>query len=271
MKILRTNGALLAFGIALLIAAGCGGSRESADVLVKAGDRALTRTELAALANVPPESLIVADQWWLLEAWVERALLEQEGLRRGLDKQSDMQARLAALRAELFRSRLLAALAPPPPADSLIEQYYEARRTEFLRPTDTYLIELYWAEKKPQLDKFARDMQRGDTTLLTDGSVSSEGRWLADSGELNAEIERDLAATQPGGFTPPRPYEDGYRSARLLESYPVGTFLDLSAVKDEIRQRLIVEQSRQLQDSLLTQLRDRYAVTYYVDGAPRTR
>lgn len=266
----RLPGALAAL-LALWLIAGCGGPERAADALVRAGDRELTRAQLAVIAGVPAESLIVEDQWWLVEAWAERALIEQEGLRRGLEKQPDVQARLSALRSELFRSRLLSAMAPPPPADSTIERYYDERRTEFLRPVDSYLIELYWAEKKELLERFIRDQQRGDTTLLANGRVSSEGRWLADSGELNAEFERDLAATQAGRFTSPRPYEDGFRIARLVESYPAGTVLDLSAVRDEIAQRLIVEQSRKLQDSLLTQLRDRYPVTYYVEGVKRAR
>ncbi len=62
----------------------------------------------------------------------------------------------------------------------------------------------------------------------------------------------------------PRPYGDGYRVVLLIEAFPASTVLPLEAVRDEITQRLLIEESRRRQDQLITDLRQRYTVEVIV-------
>jgi hypothetical protein len=228
------------------------------------GPRDFSTADLARLAGRPPDSLSKAERWQIVDAWVERTLADLEGERRGFDKRADVKLRLEMLRADLFASLLLAEMPAPPPTDQEVQAYYDAHRKEFLRPVDAYLLELYWAEHESVMALFRRQLERGDTTMVAAGDVSAEGRWLAESGELDESFERELTSLKPGEVTFPRPYEDGYRVARLLESYPAGTVLDLSVVRDEIVGRLLAAQSRARQDSLLTVWRERYPVTLFL-------
>ena len=249
--------------LGLLLISGCG-KKESGEVVARVGPRDLTTTDLARLTGRPDDSLSKAERWQIVDAWIERTLAELEGQRRGLDKRADVKLQLNMLRADLFASLMLAETPAPPPADQEVQAYYDAHRKEFLRPVDAYLLELYWAEHESVMALFRRQIERGDTSMVAAGDVSAEGRWLAESGELDQHFERELASLKPGEVTFPRPYEDGYRVARLLESYPAGTVLDLSVVRDEIVGRLLAAQSRARQDSLLTSWRERYPVTLFL-------
>ena len=248
---------------AFILVNGCG-RKERSELVARVGPRDLTTADLARVAGRPADSLSRAERWQIVNAWVERTLADLEGERRGLDKRADVTLQLKMLRADLFASLLLAETPAPPPTDQEVQVYYDAHRKEFLRPVDAYLLELYWAEHESMLALFRRQLERGDTTMVAAGDVSAEGRWLAESGELDKQFERELASLKPGEVTFPRPYEDGYRVARLLESYPAGTVLDLSVVRDEIIGRLLAAQSRARQDSLLTVWRERYPVTLFM-------
>jgi len=248
---------------AFILVNGCG-RKEKSELVARVGPRDLTTADLARVAGRPADSLSRAERWQIVNAWVERTLADLEGERRGLDKRADVTLQLKMLRADLFASLLLAETPAPPPTDQEVQAYYDARRKEFLRPVDAYLLELYWAEHESMMALFRRQLERGDTTMVAAGDVSAEGRWLAESGELDESFERELTSLKPGEVTFPRPYEDGYRVARLLESYPAGTVLDLSVVQGEIVGRLLAAQSRARQDSLLTVWRERYPVTLFM-------
>jgi hypothetical protein len=243
-----------------------GGSVESG-LLAKVGSHELTAEALSAMAGMSVDSLSSADRSRLIQTWVEGALVDEEAKRRGLDHDPEIKARMMQIRAELYRSKLLSALPSPSPSDSAVAQYYTVHRAEFLRPVDAYSLELYWAEHEGTRAQFRDRLRRGDTTMLASGEVSSEGRWLAESRELPEDLEKEISSLKPGEITFPRPYEDGYRVARLLESYPAGTVLDLSAVHDEIVARILLEDSRRRQDSLMTALRERYPVSLFVSDS----
>ncbi|MDD5088731.1 MAG: hypothetical protein PHI18_08035 [bacterium] len=257
----------LTLGFSLALLAGCGGRRHDSPLLARAGERELRQSDMEAAVGLPLDSLSESEQTRWVLGWVERALVEQEAVRAGLDKRPDLRAKVQALQADVYHAQLLSELPGDVPSDSAIAVYYEAHREEFLRSVDAYLIELYWSEDRATMATFQRAIQRGDTGLLAEGRVSSEGRWLTERGELDPLLELELSELAPGTMTTIRPYDDGFRSTRMIESFPAGTVLDLSAVRDEIEERLILEQSRARQDSLDSWLRRRYPVTIHLPEA----
>jgi hypothetical protein len=250
--------------LALLMLAGCSSQKPKRDVIARAGKLELTRSELGYLAGTPVDSLSAADRTRMISQWIERALVQQEGTKRKLDHDPDIAAKLGALRSELYQAKLLSAIPAQPPSDSVLQAYYTAHRSEFLRGVDAFLLELYWGPQLNTVAQFRIRVARGDTSQVATGEITAEGKWLAESGELDAAFERELTSLRPGEVTFPQPYEDGYRVARLLEVYPAGTRMDFAVVKDEIAARMLVEQSRARQDSLMTALRSRYPVTVFL-------
>lgn len=259
----RVRTGLLAAVVAVL-ALSCGRRQAGLEVLARVGDRELTVRELSLLAGVSADSLNDTQRRRLVQTWVERTLIEQEGARRGLDDDPEIKAQLGSLRAELYRGRLLAETPAPAPSDSAVRNYYDQHRSEFLRAGDAYLIELFWGESSEIMARLRDRLMHGDTTLLATGEASSEGKWLAEERELDPGLERELSTLRPNEVTFPRPYEDGFRIVRLIEKYPAGTVLDQAAVEDEIRQRIVLEQSYRRQDSLLAELQRRYPVKVFL-------
>jgi hypothetical protein len=261
-SVLRLAGLLALLCLAAGILSGCG-SRDRSKVIAKAGSRVLTRDALSAIAGKSADSLSGDDRARLVQAWVERALVDQEGKRQGLEHDPLVANKLAAMRADLFMSRLLAKVPTKTPTDAQIKSYYDAHKPEFLRPVDSYLLEIYSARDQALISRFRDQLMRNDTSMVTAGDVSPEGKWLAESGDLDSDLERELASLRPGEVTFPRKYEDGYRVSKLIDVYPAGTVLDVSAVKDEILSRMLMEQSRARQDSVMVMLRERYPVKIF--------
>jgi len=244
----------------LLLLSACKQKNPRDEVIARVGLRELTRGDLEKQAGLPLDSLPSAARWRIIDTWIERTLVDLEGARRGLDKDRELNEKLAALKSELYRSRLLGEGSAPSPDDSTIASYYQAHRNEFLQATDAYLVELYWAEDISKLMEFRQQIAKGDTTLLAQKEVAREGRWLAESGELEPDMEHELDSLNAGQMTDPRPYGDGFRSVYLIWKYPAGTVLRLDVVRDDIVGRLQIEASRQRQDRLMSTLRDRYPV-----------
>jgi hypothetical protein len=229
-------------------------------VLAKVGSRELTKGMLTAIAGVPADSLSAPDRVRLVESWVERALVDLEGQKRKMDKDPEIMAKLSSVRSELYRSKMLSELSATPPPDSVITAYYKNHQQEFLRPLEVYSIELYWTQTQELMSRFRDQLLRGDTGMVATGDVTSEGKWLAEAGELDPDLQKEVASLKPGEVTFPRPYDDGFRVVRLTDIYPAGTVLDLSVERDEILARLTTEQGRNRMDSLITRLRSRYPV-----------
>jgi hypothetical protein len=242
---------------------GCSALRHD-DVLARVGKRELTRAAAAEIAGQPFDSLTVVEQWRVISGWTAATLFRLEGERQHLDRDPELRARLAAVEGELIRSRLMAAEPAVPIADSTIERYYAAHRSEFLRTGDSYLLDLYWSQDPRSLEQFTKALARGDSGQLRSGEVSSLGKWLADRRELEPALAAELEQLSAGAYARPQATDDGYRIMRLVETYAAGEVLDLSVVKGEIRDRLTVEQGHAREDSLVAKLKARWPVEVYL-------
>ena len=245
---------LVAFGIF-----GCHKSSPEA-LVARVGKAELTRGGLQSLSDLPIDSLKPADRWRLVQNWVQTELVLLEGERRTLAKDPRIRWQLDAVKAELFRTKLLGEVDTSAIGDSTIMAYYLSHQKEFLRMSDAYFVELYWSEQKDAVEELRNRLIKGVPADPQNHDVTYEGKWLAQSGELDVGLERELTMMKPGEVTIPRSTEDGFRIVKLLESYPAGTLLDLPAVRDEIVQRLAVMESRSRQDKLVNELRKKYPV-----------
>ncbi len=247
----------------LIFLPGCSKNDLPKDAIARVGEWALTKDIAGELAGMAYDSLSTSERFRLIESWVERKLMELEGERRGYAKDADIAVKLEALRAELYASKLLAAQPASMPSDSVIQKYYSDHRSEFLRPTDSYLIELYWGETRDVVDRFRADLQRGDTTAISEGTIASEGRWLAEHTELDPSLADELSKLGAGQIAETRPYEDGFRVMKLVEKFPAGAVLDLAVVRDEIVGRILLEESKARQERMLAELKKHWRVEIF--------
>lgn len=243
-------------GLCLLLAA-CNRTN-TADLVASVGERTLSRADFATWAGVPFDSLSAEARQPLVNAWLELAMIEQEVEATGLRKDADVSRQERELLARFHRAVLLARLPEPKITDSLIADYYTTNLAEFRRPMDSYLIEGFWCESDDTLKAFRRALERADTSQLRSDMVIWEGKWLTDSRELDPILLEAVRKLPAGGMTPVLPFGEGYRLLRLHELYPEGAQLSLDAVRQEIRERLLTEQSQRRQERWETELRGRY-------------
>jgi hypothetical protein len=252
--------------IGLICLASCSRRVDPVDVVARVGEHGLTRSMVAALAGKPYDSLAASERWLVVERWADERLFELEGERRGFADNAEMQERVAALRGALYRSQIMQTEALPAPADSAIALYYQTHRAEFLRTKDSYLIEMYWGQAQAVVAEFRNELMRGDTTKLGTREIVAEGKWLAEDAELDAEIAREISGLKSGQCTQVRPAEDGFRVLRLIESYPAGSVLDLTVVRAEIVERMLIAASYAREDSLRAQFKERWPVEVLLDA-----
>lgn len=250
--------------VLLLVFAGCSRSVKPEVGLAKVGTEWLTPEMMASLAGKPYDSLAASERWLIADQWMEERLFDLEGDRRGLDKNAEVQDRLASLRGALYRSHLLREEPSFVPTDSTITAYYAEHKSEFLRTADSYLIELYWGEKSESVEAIRTDLGRGDTTRLRSLAITAEGKWLAEHMELESAVAQELSKLKNGQVTNVRPADDGFRVLRLLESYPAGTVLDLRVVRDEIIARMLVERNHGRHDSVVAALKNTWGAELFL-------
>lgn len=246
---------LATIGFALLL--GCAKS-DTSEVLAEAGNRKLTRNEFRSWAGEEYESLSAEERFAELSEWVEMAMIEQEidaGKLRTNPEYARQERRIVD---QYYRAILLSRQGNPEITDSLIADYFNGHREEFKRPSDSYLIESFWCESEDSLKAFRRALSKADTANLRSGFVIWEGKWLASANELDAPLLYGVRSTEPGGLTQVLPFGEGYRLVRLHEVYPQGSQLSLDAVRGEIRERLLTEQSQRRQERWENDLRSRY-------------
>ncbi len=241
----------------LLMAIGCG-KQETADVIAEAGNRKLTREEFHKLTGQVFDSLSADERLSKLSEWLDLAMIEQEIASSGVRDEPELAAQERSILAEFYRAILLSRQPVPVITDSLITDYYKSHQLEFKRPSDSYLIESFYCESDDSLKAFRRALERADTSRLKSGFVIWEGKWLAAAAELEPPLLIGVRATPAGGLTQVLPFGEGYRLIRVDEIYPEGSQLSLEAVRGEVRERLLTEQSQRRQERWENDLRNRY-------------
>ena len=237
--------------------AGCT-KTDSSGVVAEAGNRKLTREGFKEWSGENLDSLGTDERQLMLSKWLDMAMLEQEIESAKLRENPEYVLKEREIANQYYRAILLSRQPSPEISDSLIAAYYAGHQDEFKRPTDSYLIESFWCESEDSLKVFRRALQQADTANLRSGFVIWEGRWLASAEELDPPLLYGVRNTEPGGLTQVLPFGEGYRLVRLHEVYPKGAQLGLDAVRGEIREQLLTEQSQRRQERLDNDLRSRY-------------
>ena len=275
---------LVAGALTLLVAAagaGCGRAPEApaADFAARVGDQVLTEAEVReALAPLPAGLDSATARQQVIEQWVTGELLAQEARRQGLLTRTDVRRQLAesersVLAAALIESFFEANPAEPTPAE---ERAYFARYR-----ADLALREPYVRLRHLRVPSQARAAQAATALRPLDASVRGDSLWrmavraytpdeatttgalalaaayLPESRltELDEALARRVAALQPGQTAEPFASGNAWHAVQLVDRQPAGTAPQFAWVRDEIRQRLAIEQRRQMLARQVQQLR----------------
>lgn len=252
---------MAAFGI------GCTNDTPSGDYVARVGDRTLTREDLArSLSDRPTvlDSVEAASQ--IVERWITNELLFQEALDRGLQDEADIERLLA----ENERSVLISALVNrvyeeemSGPDESSIRSYYESNKDQ-LTLREPYVrvrvliveTELDAALASDSLESIPLGAAGDSTFTALAGRMSlraEDSRTVSDAyypaNRLFSWIPGMASAltdAETGDVLSPLVADGVWYVVQLVERVPVGTLPEIDMIRNEIAERVRIEDRKQL-------------------------
>lgn len=258
-----------ALGLCLLVLAACsdGPGPASAPYLARVGDRFLTRAEVDSALTLSPLLQDTSEaRRQFIEQWVRSELLYQEAHRRGIQDREDVQRLMEDnLRSVLVSTLLdqLYAENATDPSPEQIRTYYEQDK-ERLRLREPYLRLRYLST--PHADSAALAWQLWQQEA---GAADADDRWLSLVGRFAAQpeearalatsfypearllsklpaLQEVLATLTPGQSRYLTTPDSLHHLVQLVARAPAGSLPQLAWVADELRQRIEIENRKQL-------------------------
>ena len=277
MSQLSKNAAVLRWGLWFLVAGmyvlGCSRDRDKRYV-ARVDQSVLTETDLLTASDSSRDARRQTLEF--VNTWVATELLYQEAVRRGLSDTEEIRRQVVATRRRLA-------------VNALLDQELFGKDSALV--TERTMLEVYNSGS----DEFSlqQDVAQLSFALFSDRDAANEFRSAILRGTMWHDailrLEQDsllrptlLQAVDRRYFTRTTLYpEELWRLARTLNKEEVsyvaatdagfyvltvhglkrqGEMPDWDYIKDELRERVLIEQRKKLYDSLLTQLREKHAV-----------
>ncbi|MBN2464606.1 peptidyl-prolyl cis-trans isomerase [candidate division WOR-3 bacterium] len=276
------NRSLLIPMIVLTVAflAGCGSNQKSAPalpgpVLANVDGDKLTVPELDSLS---PEGFEISHQNLpqILDKWVSNTLMYQEALRRGIEKEPQVQAHLKRLERDYLVNELLDRLTTNVKiGQDAPMQYFRQHKDEFgyevkiarIVMTDSVMAAQTLNELKAGADFTEMAKERSQDMALEPGQ---ESRYFARNiGDPrmggDPAIAEAIFALAPGQLSDVVPSQEGYQIIKLADKKKVKADVSFAEVRDEIEAILSYRRSQAVVDSVLTALRDKAKIELMPD------
>ncbi len=259
----------------LLLAAGCRKSEPPATPVARVDAQTLTLEHVLSEFDTA-QGVSQAQVYAYVQQWLTDELLYREALRRGLDRQPELERKLQGIRRQLIISGLLedevygGAAGDITPEE--IDRYYEANRTQFVLGDDVALLSLVLFSKREAASAFRTKVVRGtpwavavaeartDSALGESLLAAQDSVYHKEVTLLPAELWR--VATGVARQEPSFPVRtaDGYYVVVVWKLLRRGETADRRYVEDEIRNRLLIEQRQRRYREFLQNLRARHDI-----------
>jgi peptidyl-prolyl cis-trans isomerase C len=266
---------------AAVLLAGCGGGQKSASalpgpVLASVNGDKLTGPELDSLS---PEGFQVTRENLpkILDKWVSNTLMYEEAVRRGLEKEPQIQAHLRRLERDYLVNELLDRITTNIKVGQDREmQYFNQHKDEFsyevkisrIVMADSLMAAQTLAELRAGADFTKLAKERSQDVALEAGQ---ESRYFARNvGDPRMGGDPAMAeaifALSPGQISDVAPSQEGYQIIKLVDKKKVKADVTFPEVKDEIEAILSYRRSQAVVDSVLTSLREKAKIELKPDA-----
>ncbi|NNF58243.1 MAG: peptidyl-prolyl cis-trans isomerase, partial [Rhodothermaceae bacterium] len=244
----------------------CGGEeapRPDDGHAAQVGEEVLSETEVReALAVLPAGLDSTTARRQVIEQWVKSRLLAQEARRQGLLEEEDVRRQLednerAVLAAALI-DRFFEAN-PVEPSDEEIAAYFEANRAQLALREPYLRLRLLSLDDQQRARAARASLVRANTSSFPDslwaltvqeyttdpaGTLAFASTYLPQSRliGLDAAIAEQIRLLNPGEVGPVVESNGRFHVVQLMERVTAGTTPELTWVREELRQRLAIEQ-----------------------------
>ena len=258
--------------------AGCTQPAEEADYVARVGSRTLTRADVErSLADQPflVDSTEAAGQ--IIERWVSNELLYQDALDRGLQNEEATRRLLAENERSVLISALVNRLYEEEltvPDEAALRAYYDSHQDQLV------LREPYVRVRILQVATATQAASARDSLAQIPADATGRAAFdsLAARASLNPEESIELAdayypsdrlfawipgmtaaleSADAGDILPILEAEAGFFIVQLIERIPVGAVPELAMIRDQIEERVRIEERKQLFARHVQRLRTR--------------
>ena len=250
----------------LILVASCSRSSTNDDYLARVGNQVLTvqtiESTIGAVSMAQDSSETMQQ---IVEGWIKDELIAQEAIRQGLRNDAEVQRLIAESERQVLVSAFLNKLFldnTPEPSEEEIESYY-AQNIDQLTLRDDYLRVRYLSTSTQNRANQVRILLRDATAA---GKVDSLWPSLVNQFAVEKEISLTLSENlYPSGllFSSARLKDmvnqlavnqisgvieesEMYHVVQLAEKRPAGTTPELSWIKEELTERLIIDARKQM-------------------------
>lgn len=266
----------------MLLLAGCEGrfsipQKNTSPVIARVGNAVLTIDDLSASIPAEYSDIITYEQnAHYVRQWISTELLYQEALRRKVDREREIKARLEKMKKDLLSAEIINRNSfdgGSAVSDQAIREYYEKNRNLFIREHDMVRyqeivvqdLSLAWEIRNTVThDKFNDVLAAHSKIPLTNLETPPFVPMDAVPPFLRTRIAT-LAVPSIGG---PYRADDGFYILRVLGKYDKGAISTLEEVYDEIAARLTNMAQKGQIDRLIADLRLKTNVEFNTDLIP---
>jgi peptidyl-prolyl cis-trans isomerase C len=264
--------------------AGCNGNKSnqksvpalSGPVLASVNGDKLTMPELDSLS---PQGFQVTRENLpkILDKWVSNSLMYQEAVRRGVDKEPQVQAHIKRLERDYLVNELLDRITTNVKVGQDQEmQYFNQHKDEFscevkiarIVLADSMNAAQTAAELKGGADFTKLAKERSQDVALEAGQESRYFARNVGDPRMGGDptVAEAIFALSPGQISDVIPSQEGYQIIKLIDKKKVKADVTFPEAKDEIEAILSYRRSQAVVDSVLTSLREKAKIELKPDA-----
>ena len=272
----------IAIGLILtvaLISCSKKGAEQKGPFLAKVGNVTITQSDYDSEFQSLPDyaQQLFTDEEGkgkFLNEIINKNMLYQEALKKGLDKTPDFQKKLEEFKkltlvTELFEKEIISKAKV---SDQEVKDYYDKHKEEFTPTTQikaSHILLKTEDEAKKVLDRLKKGEKFGDiakAVSLDPGSAKNGGDLgYFSKGQMVPEFEKAAASLNAGDISLPVKTQFGYHIIKVTDKKK-GDVIEFEKIKDMISQRLSGEKQKGAFDQYVAELRKNYKVEINKDA-----
>jgi len=275
------NNAACCLLCSLSLVLNCCRQQNTGTVIARAGDSQLTLEEAKAHIDTSGSSF----NWQLrnyVAHWINTELLYQEAKRKGIENSENFLQQLDEAKRQLASQKYLDEKIYNDTSGidaQAMQEYFRTHASEFYVKDNVIKLNIAAFSSRERASAFAAMVSRGtswhdavdallhDTTLLAGIVTNTTGSYYTQRTLYPSELWKVASALGENDVSFPVKTENQYWVLQPLVILQQGKPADFELARDEVRQRLLIEQRRQHYDELLGTLRKRYNVEIFLRTA----
>lgn len=211
----------------------------------------------------------------IVKDWVSNELLYQEAMRRGFDKNPDVERILENTKHNLLRNELLESIyvSIQTPDDQVLKDFYKERKDYFILVNDEYKIRFALFDTEEEANDFWEKVKGGESfsRLAQETSKVPDFQLGGENGIVSREMveptiwEQIIKTVNELGLvkiSDPFAVVDGWMCLIVDEVYKKGLVLPFEAVHDKVLDMYMVEKRQEARDAFIEELEKKASLKF---------